>query len=271
MVLWQCPSHKHRGQWGSLFFPHNGTTEENITAEPLKTSSWLPTKRFISFTSIATFTHLSETENVPGFYTGWLGRGQSSPACASRQLLFSSLLPCAQGRPWPWGLDQPHLGNLLQWWMGSLEPHFYVFLHYLSLSLSKNFPVAISGEARETEAGTEDNCAAPLNLADTLCWQKTLALRDNELRVGRSHASCHQQVTGPHNASLEPVSGQVPEILSVQIMYLKRRETSSVQWCQKDKDKKGGNRSRDQVEWNLMETKQETKKVFHSSNKIFPV
>jgi hypothetical protein len=51
---------------------------------------------------------------------------------------------------------------------------------------------------------------------------------------------------------------------------LQTREASTVQY-QKDKDKKGENGSKDQVEWNLIETKQETKKIFHSSNKVFSV
>lgn len=94
--------------------------------------------------------------------------------------------------------------------------------------------------------------------------------------MGRSQASRHQQVAGPHHASPEPVSGKASEILSVPNTNLKRssllqtREASTVQY-QKDKDKKGENGSKDQVEWNLIETKQETKKIFHSSNKVFSV
>lgn len=33
---------------------------------------------------------------------------------------------------------------------------------------------------------------------------------------------------------------------------LQTREASSVQWYQEDKDTKGGNGSKDQVEWNLI-------------------
>lgn len=148
-----------------IMVPQRRTSQLNLS-RPVADSQ--PSVLSLSQASPLSHTYLKPKTSQDFTLAGW-GEGQSSPACASRQLLFSSLLPCAQGRPWPWGLDQPHLGNLLQWWMGSLEPHFYVFLHHLSLSLSKNFPVAISGEARETEAGTEDNCAAPLNLADTLC------------------------------------------------------------------------------------------------------
>lgn len=48
---------------------------------------------------------------------------------------------------------------------------------------------------------------------------------------------------------------------------LQTREVSSVQWYQRDKNQKGGKGSKDRVEQNVTETKQETKKIFRSLNK----
>lgn len=56
-------------------------------------------------------------------------------------------------------------------------------------------------------ARPKDHCEAPLNLAVSLCQQeKELDHPDNEVLVGKSQASCYQQVAGPPNVSQEHVS-----------------------------------------------------------------